>query len=138
MFTLIKKSLIATLLLCGSFSLYSDDIDIISDEPIIPNTNILLIMDISGSMDWDTSGVDGAFPADSGNSRLAALQKALSTVLTDPELADIKVGLSTFSGDLGHDQDHQAAHGISYPISSIDEVFTIYEFKKSKILIKKL
>lgn len=120
MFSLLKKISFSLVLIISS-ALFADDIDLISLEQTAYDANILMIMDASGSMDWNSNG-GIADPLDPNNpSRMAILKNALTSVLNDPDLKDINIGLSSFAGDLSHSGYHQTAHGISYPVSPIDK-----------------
>lgn len=115
-----SKNIIMTILLsCLSLSVFADDIDIINEEPIDINTNILFIMDVSGSMEWDVTTA-GVVPADPADSRLGILKSAMATLLNDPDMVDVNVGLSSFAGNTTVSTLSQTAHGISYPVSDID------------------
>ncbi|MEE9444273.1 MAG: PilC/PilY family type IV pilus protein [Cocleimonas sp.] len=98
---------------------HADDIDILEVEGIQKNANMLFIMDVSGSMSSTTSEIvtdaDGGIR---GLKRIEVLRNALNTFLTDPDIVDINIGLSSFAGD--KDKLDQTAHGISYPVSEID------------------
>ncbi|KAG1694655.1 hypothetical protein GQR58_006656 [Nymphon striatum] len=96
----------------------ADDIDLISAEQIAYDANVLLIMDVSGSMEWGLTS--DSIPANPADNRLSTLQTALSALLSDPEMVNINFGLSSFAGDTTVDSYSQTAHGISYPVSPID------------------
>ena len=113
----LKNSFLAILFSSLSFMVNAADIDLIDAEDVAYDANILFIMDVSGSMKWDTNGV---VPSDPSTSRINVLRTALSTLLNDPEMANINFGLSSFAGDTSTDSYSQTAHGISYPVSSID------------------
>jgi len=97
---------------------FADDIDIFNAEKPAANSNILFVMDVSVSMDWEVDS--DTVPSDPANSRMSILRNALSTLLTDPDMVDINVGLSSYAGDSTVATTSQTAHGISYPIASID------------------
>lgn len=120
---LINKSLSTAVLLLGLIvNVNADDIDIL-DASVIENANMLFVMDLSGSMDWDLSGVDYSEPSGSEPSRLEVLRGAFQDLMTDitsdPEYkdGDLNIGLSVFSGNAGLGAD--VAHGITYPVSSL-------------------
>jgi len=117
---LIKTSFFALVMsLFTSFS-YADDIDLIDKEQVAYDANILLIMDVSGSMDWSLDSDSDAADDASDPARITVLRTALNTLLNDPEVQNINFGLSTFAGDSSFTQ--QTANGISYPVSPIDSI----------------
>lgn len=118
MYQFIKNVAISVLMIGLSVTVVADDIEII-DNAFPVDSNVLFIMDVSGSMEWDT-GNTNTVPADPANSRLSILRGALSALLSDPEMTNINVGISSFAGNKNILDIDQTAHGISYPISSID------------------
>ena len=121
MYTVIKR---LTFVLCIIFTnvINADDIDLISSEQIAYNANILLIMDVSGSMDFSLNSDAYAADTTADPKRVTVLRSALSNLLNDPEIQNINFGLSSFAGDTSSDSFSQTAHGISYPVASIDEI----------------
>ena len=118
MYIQVKKIILAFLMFGLASTVLADDLDIINAEAQAVDANILFIMDVSGSMEFDaTSNIVAADPA---NSRMTILRSALGTLLSDPKMKDINVGLSSFAGDTTVSTFSQTAHGISYPVSSID------------------
>lgn len=106
-----SRSLVLSLTMLGalfSHQVVSDDTEIFfSKAASSVNPNILFVVDVSGSMD---ATVDGS----GGLSRLAVMQNALKTVLkTAPE--NLNVGLMNY----GEVENHDAAHGVKFPITDI-------------------
>ena len=96
------------LLLTLSASSWAEDTAIFADEIPPSKPNILFLLDQSGSMGIQVSGTT--------QTRADALSAAFRTVISDPDLADVNLGLIGFSG--GRSQPN--AHGVSFPISPID------------------
>ncbi len=119
-----SKKIILTIFLSFGLSniTLADDIDILSE--ILPtDSNILFIMDLSGSMQWDLSGVDNSYPTLGQKSRVDVLRGAFQDIINDTDFNDIKIGLSVFSGAYQNiDGWNGGAHGITYPISPIQGV----------------
>lgn len=102
------------LTLLFSTQTFADDIEIFeSEEPVEP-PNILFLMDVSGSMQWEVGSEN--IPVNSTDSRLSILKGALGDLLTDADMVDVNVGLMSFSGHGGS----WLAHGPSYPVKPID------------------
>ncbi len=127
---MMKKTMTKTLSVLSSILILSgipslalaDDTDIIDFE-YSGGSNILFIMDMSGSMDYEL-GTE-TIPTDPKDSRKSILQDALRSVLNNPKLTDINIGISSFAGDTtagmtADDTWNQSGHGISYPVSPID------------------
>ena len=95
----------------------ADDTDIINFE-YSGGSNILFVMDMSGSMAWSLTGSNT--PADPADSRRGVLYESLKTVLNDPSLTDINIGVTSFSGKDSAGNSNSNAHGIAYPVSPID------------------
>ena len=114
MYKLTQKILASLLLMALSVATIADDIDIISKSVPI-KTNVLFVMDLSGSMGWDAAGNDPAI----GPTRLSQLQGAFQTIVADPDFADINIGLSVFSGSAQGNAGAGVAHGISYPVAPV-------------------
>jgi len=111
------KSTFAMSLLSISVSIYSDDTDIYKYESKTPS-NILFVMDMSKSMDFEADRDEWATNIE--DTRNAILKRAFSRVLNDPDMVDVNIGVSTFSGENAGMGEHTVAHGITYPISPID------------------
>lgn len=117
------QKIVASLFLFLSVSVaVADDIDIVNkDIPI--DSNVLFIMDMSGSMAW---ALDGKYkPSDPADNRKNTLQKALVDVLDmldDPTLPNINVGIMSFSGNKDRDGGSQTAGGITYPVKPINSI----------------
>jgi len=115
-----NKIIFSALLSLGiSHQVLADDIDILSE--ILPNgSNILFVMDLSGSMQWDLSGVDYSLPAAGQDSRIEVLKGAFQDIINDSDFDNINIGLSVFSGAYQNPTGfNDGAHGITYPISPI-------------------
>lgn len=95
----------------------ADDIDIIN-KPNPIKTNVLFIMDMSGSMAWEVDSTKLAVSP--VKSRLEVLKGAFQDVVNAPEFDDINIGLSVFSGSGGDGESEGVAQGISFPISPVD------------------
>lgn len=93
----------------------ADDTDIFSQYTPVP-PNVLFVFDNSGSMKREVDSEDVAIPP--VPSRLESLRTALGTLLTDPDLPDINLGLMNFSGHSGPTS--TLAHGPSYPVAHKD------------------
>lgn len=84
-----------------------------STTPVTPN--IMMILDLSGSMGWAPDG-SGNPPA--GGSRLDILKQSINSLLTNTELPEINIGLTTFAGS--------SAHGVQWPALGINDDATSY------------
>lgn len=115
MYNLTQKILAPLLLIALSATAIADDIDIISRSVPI-KTNVLFIMDLSGSMNRDAIG---NFPPQVGPSRLTALRGAFQDIVNDPDFKDINIGVSVFSGAAQSGLGAGRAHGISYPVAPV-------------------
>jgi hypothetical protein len=120
---IIKKSigiLFATAALCSALMVSADDTDIINIEVPI-NSNVLFVMDMSGSMSYRLASDD--LPTGTEKSRKEVLHEALRTVINAPELATsgTKIGLASFAGDARFSYFYQKGHGISYPVTLLTE-----------------
>lgn len=118
----------------ASISAHADDIDVYSSSAVSgEKPNILFVLDYSGSMAWDTSGV--AWSRGNGPSRISVLKEAMSRVL-DNNVNTINAGLgSTYS---------TGTTGIRWPISDlsakantvdpdIPERFTVKDIIKQRV-----
>ncbi len=108
MYKLTQKILASLLLIAMSATAIADDIDIISQSVPI-KTNVLFVMDLSGSMNE---------PAAAGT-RLSELQGAFQDIINDPDFENINIGLSVFSGAAQGRQGAGQAHGITYPVAPV-------------------
>ncbi len=86
MITLIKKLVSGLILLSLSVVATADDIDIINQE-VLTNANVLFVMDLSGSMNWDLN-YDNA-PSGSDPTRLEVLRGAFQDIVADPLLIEL-------------------------------------------------
>lgn len=77
----------------------ADDIEALFSAP--RKSNILLILDVSGSMGWSTDG----------QTRISQMKNAINTII-DNQSGDSQIGFSYFGGEVGS--------GIKWPISRID------------------
>lgn len=92
-----------------ALSAQADDIDVytaIADKQQKPN--ILFVLDFSGSMNWDTSGVFRS--TGNGPSRISVLKSAMNQIL-DNNVGKINAGLGPMFGN--------QSTGISWPISDL-------------------
>ncbi len=106
----IKFSFVLLLsILLQTSMLRADDIAIFeAEKPPVP-PNILFVMDVSGSMNWDAG--------DLKQKRIDVLRDALTGLLT--EVTDVNVGLMSFSDK--NAESGWIVHGPSYPVAGIDE-----------------
>ena len=86
----------------------AEDTAIFADEIPPAQPNILFLLDQSGSMGIQIEGTT--------QTRADALKFAFDTVMSDPDLVEIDVGLIGFSSG----ESTPYAHGVSFPISPID------------------
>ena len=100
-----------------SHTVLADDIDILTE--ILPtDSNILFIMDLSGSMQWGLSSDNN--PAAGEESRIDILRGAFQDIINDTDFDNINIGLSVFSGAYQNANGYNGgAHGITYPIAPI-------------------
>lgn len=93
----------------ASLGAQADDIDVYSASAISGGKpNILFVLDFSGSMAWDTSGVDNS--RNNGPRRIDVLKEAMDQVL-DNNVNTINAGLgSTYS---------EGTTGIRWPVSDL-------------------
>ena len=114
----IKKStfgLLSTICIGMASISYADDIDIFDFEesPIPPN--ILFVLDGSGSM--------GDLVGKTKNSRMKTLQNSIKSLINDPELEKVNIGLMSFGNVINNDDDlydpAHNVHGPSYPVSNV-------------------
>ena len=79
----------------GSNTLYAADIDFYLQPPPDPiSPNVLFILDESGSM----SNRDGQ-----PTSRMAQLREAMTTLLDDPAMANVRAGIMGYTTNRGND-----------------------------------
>ena len=107
----IKNIFIAMTMFIVSSISYADDIDILyAEKPI--GTNILFVMDLSGSMDELVVGQT--------KTRLESLSSALQSIVALEDFEGVNFGVSVFSGGEGANNPSAGfARGISYPISPV-------------------
>jgi len=101
-----------TFLLILMSSAHAEDTEIFEDEIPPSKPNILFLLDQSGSMGIQVSG--------STQTRFQALRSAFNTVLSDPGLVDVNLGLIGFSNG----RSTPYPHGVSFPVSPIDDEAT--------------
>ena len=106
----IRSLLLTFLVAISSGTLLAEDIEIFSNELPPAEPNILFLLDQSGSMNTPIGST--------GETRLTALQAAFNSVVSDPEIVGLKVGLMGFSN--GVDKTPYP-HGVSFPVSPIDD-----------------
>ena len=98
-----------------SLSSIADDIEIYKEASAPTNSNIMFILDTSGSMNLD---INGDAVVTGGSSRLSIMQNALTSVLSDPTLKNINMGLMRFSGIENY---KGFAHGPVVPVQDVDK-----------------
>ncbi len=105
------------LLSVGALPVQADDTEVYINPSTTPVTpNIMLVLDLSGSMGW---APDGNRNPPAGGSRLDILKQSINALLTNPDIPDINIGLTTFAGS--------SAHGVQWPVLGIDEHATSYD-----------
>lgn len=114
----VKKLISLTILSVISFYSYADDIDIINTEKLT-DTNVLFVMDLSGSMNWKLDEDKDAKGDAKDPSRLQVLRGAFQDIVSDTDFDGINIGLTMFSGDAQGGVGKGRAHGIVYPVSPI-------------------
>jgi hypothetical protein len=105
----ISKILIGAIFLALSQVTIAEDTEIFSNTTENPETNILVIMDNSGSMNVNIEG--------SSQTRMDALTDAFETFMNNPDIVDLNIGLMGFSNGKASPK----PHGISKPIKPLDE-----------------
>ncbi|RLL48649.1 pilus assembly protein PilY [Acinetobacter cumulans] len=87
-----------TALMCSGVS-QASDLQIYA-MPTAGQKTIVMMVDVSGSMEWGMSGKDSAISA-SNPARIEALKEGLRAVVnsTDPKLENIVIGLGKYPGD---------------------------------------
>ena len=95
--TLLNSFLASCFLTLMSFTVFAEDTDIYKDLAPPANSNIMFILDLSGSMRWDLSS--DTMPADVSTERLTVMKLALDKVLSDPEMKNINIGLTEHFND---------------------------------------
>jgi hypothetical protein len=134
--TLFKKNInhffISCILLISTLPAIAEDTEIYKDLAPPANSNVMFILDLSGSMLWDLDS--NTAPADSSTERLAVMKTALNQVLSDPDLKNINIGLMGFSGISSSAKDR--AHGPTFPVvdvesPSFDSLFSNINFNPS-------
>ena len=108
------SSCILLLSIMGSAT--AEDTEIYKDLVPPANSNVMFILDLSGSMLWDL-GADTP-PANKTTQRLAVMKSALDAVLSDPDLKNINIGLMGFSGI--NNSAKSKAHGPSFPVVDVE------------------
>lgn len=109
---LLSHFLVGCILTLTTFSVFAEDTDIYKDLAPPANSNIMFILDLSGSMLWDLDSETK--PIDPLTERLTVMKTALDKVLSDPDLKNINIGLMGFSG-ISSSADG-LAHGPSFPV----------------------
>ena len=97
-----------------SFSALAEDTEIYKNLVPPANANIMFILDLSGSMLYDMTSEK--YPLNSSTERLTVMKSALDTVLSDPDLKNINIGLMGFSG-VGTSS---SAHGPTFPVADAE------------------
>jgi len=124
MIKFINKSIVAlyaVALLSLTLIANADDTEVIN-LTVPQQSNILFVMDMSGSMSYRLASDD--LPTGTEKSRKEVLQESLKTVLNDPSLVslNLKVGLSSFAGNPAFSLADQRGHGISYPVTPLTDL----------------
>ena len=116
-----KKLLNGFLLSCVmtliTLTVYAEDTEIYKDLAPPANSNVMFILDLSGSMLWDLSA-NYTTPLNPSTERLFVMKTALNKVLSDPELKNINIGLMGFSGI--NSSVENKAHGPSFPVVDVE------------------
>lgn len=106
------------LLSVGALPVQADDTEVYINPSTTPVTpNILFVLDLSGSMGWAPDGDTNLAPGEL--SRLDILKNSINQLLTNPDLPDINIGLTTFSGN--------SADGIQWPALGVNEPASTYD-----------
>ncbi|PID46728.1 MAG: hypothetical protein CSB47_02435 [Proteobacteria bacterium] len=91
---------------------YAEDIEIFQAEIPPSKPNILMVLDQSGSMKKEVSGRT--------ETRSDALRRAFNGIMSDSDFVGVRVGLMGF----GNGHGRPFAHGVSFPVSNIDDLAT--------------
>ncbi|MCK5810545.1 MAG: hypothetical protein KAH00_05620 [Cocleimonas sp.] len=94
---------------------YAEDTEIYKNIAPPANSNVMFILDLSASMSTDIAGFNVA--EDDPSSRLNIMKNALITVLNDPEIKNINMGLMGFSGIVVGEG---RANGPTLPVSDVE------------------
>lgn len=116
MYTLTKKIAFIVLMFVSSTAIFADDIDIMGEEAPY-DSNVLFVMDLSGSMNFSLNADRDAFFWE--DSRLDILRGAFQDIISNEKFKHINVGLSVFSGGFQNARGGGLGHGISYPVSPL-------------------
>ena len=114
--------LCSILLLSLTYIVSADDTEVIN-LTVPQQSNVLFVMDMSGSMSYRLASDD--LPTGAEKSRKQVLHEALRTVLNDPALLtlNLNVGLSSFAGNqASFSSSDQKGHGISYPVTPLTDL----------------
>ena len=103
------RALVTCIIFCLPNQLLAEDTEIFNSGDTISESNILVVLDNSGSMN---ELVDGSI-----DTRMVALSKAFEAFTANPEIKDINIGLMAFSNGSSDPR----PHGISVPVSPIDD-----------------
>ncbi|MCK5918541.1 MAG: hypothetical protein KAG34_08950 [Cocleimonas sp.] len=98
-----------------SLTAHAEDTEIYKNLAPPANSNIMFILDLSASMRSNVAGYD--VDVDDPNSRLNIMKNALITVLNDPEIKNINMGLMGFSGIVVGEG---RANGPTLPVSDVE------------------
>lgn len=96
----------------------AEDIEIFADDVAPTTPNILLVLDHSDSMNYDLSSSCQALGT--CISRLDSLRDAFNTLLSDPELSSVNIGMMGFSDITENSLTKPYVHGVAFPVSSIN------------------
>lgn len=117
MYMLTKRLAFILLMFITTTASLADDIDILGEEAPY-NSNVLFIMDLSGSMNFSLHA-DRPPLFGFGETRLDVLRGAFQDIINDDKYKHINVGLSVFSGGYQNSKGGGLGHGISYPIAPL-------------------
>lgn len=105
---LVKAFFVVTLTTMSQ-SISAEDIEIFANDIPPSESNILVVLDNSGSMETLIQGTS--------KTRMLALTEAVEAFTSDPQIKDVNIGLMGFSNG----NDKPRPHGVSVPISPIDD-----------------
>ena len=111
--TLFIGVLLSCLVTLTPFSVYAEDTEIYKNLVSSSNSNVMFILDLSGSMKHNVA--DNVVAEDDSSSRLNIMKAALLSVLNDPDIKHINMGLMGFSGS-----SYSSANGLTLPVSNVE------------------
>lgn len=128
-----KKIAIVGLLLGFSAISFADDGEIFFNKELQHvDPNVIFLLDTSGSMNFSITGNSGA-----GNNpnRIDSLKDALTAILSDKSITDIRVGVTSFADYLSFNQGVEDIDGINNENS---DKITITKNGSTTIIIQKI